>query len=127
MPLAGDVNTNVGVLVAACLANPDKSRHRYVNVTTDVMKMQDILDLWCSITGRQAAFVEATDADFETLWGLAGKEMAAQYRYGQENPDWEILKKGTGELISWADVGVKRSDLVDTKGTFEALHAKGSL
>ena len=127
MPLSGDVNTNVGVVVAACFDHPDKSNGKYINVTTDVMKMSDLLSLWSEISGRQAVFVEASDDEFEKLWGVAGHEMATQYRFGQENPDWEILRKRTGQLIAWEDVGVKRSDLLDTRGLFESLHAKGQL
>lgn len=127
LPNSGDVGNNVGVYVAAALSHPEKARGKYMNVTTDVISFREILRIWCDVSGRQAEYVECPDKEFEALWGVAGREMAMQYRFGQENSDWEVLKKGTGELVSASDLEIKRDQLIDVRGTFEALHAKGLL
>jgi len=52
-------------------------------VRTDRLSFTDILKIWSEVPGRQAEYVPISPEGFEATWGVAGKEMAMQYRSGE--------------------------------------------
>lgn len=112
----------MGVFVSAILANPAKTHGRYVNVKSEIKTFEEILKVWSEVTGKDAVYVELTLAEYEKIWGAYGREMAMQYAFGAENPDWEVMRKDL--VVSPAELGVTANQLVGLKGNLEQLKAK---
>ncbi|KAI9657660.1 MAG: hypothetical protein M1821_002836 [Bathelium mastoideum] len=119
LPVTGDVAHNVGTFVHAILSHPEKTRAKYLNVKTDVLTFQQILNVWSEVSGKEAVYVEVGPKEFQKLWGPFGAEMASQYRFGEvAQGDWEVLVRGQGLLVQPEEIGIQRGDLMDLKQTF---------
>ncbi|KAK3069369.1 hypothetical protein LTR53_012336 [Teratosphaeriaceae sp. CCFEE 6253] len=113
LPICGDVGVNVGVYVRAALEHAERSRGKYVYVRTDRLSFPDILKVWSEVSGKEAEYVPVSPQAFEALWGVAGKEMAMQYRSGEMWEDWDTLKPG--EVCTMQELGVRSEQLVGLK------------
>ncbi|KAI9666986.1 MAG: hypothetical protein M1831_001491 [Alyxoria varia] len=118
MPVSGDMNINPGLVARAAIQQPQKTLGKYVDVTTEVMPLGDILKVWSQVTGKEAAFVETTYAGYESMWGPAGAEFADQLKFGETVTDWHahIAK----DFVSCEELGVE-GQMVGLKGALEVL------
>lgn len=122
MPVAGEVGTNTGVFVSAILANPDKSQGgRYVFVKTETITHGEIMKIWEGVTGKKAQWIPASREVFADMWGVAGAELADQYIWGVEFPDWEVGSAKAVGFVAAEELGVKDGDLVGLKESFGLL------
>lgn len=122
LPISGDVGTNVGVFVTAILDHPEKMHGCYVNVKSEIKTFEQILEVWSEVTGKDAVYVELTPAEYERIWGAYGREMAMQYAFGADTPDWEVMRKD--EVVSPAELGVSPDQLIGLKGNLEQLRSR---
>ncbi|KAI9708153.1 MAG: hypothetical protein M1820_004107 [Bogoriella megaspora] len=127
LPITGSVGHNLGVFVHAILSNPKLTLGgKYLNVKTEVLSFQQILDIWSEVSGKNAVYAELGVDEFIKLWGPFGKEMAMQYKFGEvAKGDWEVLAREKGLLLTPEEVGIKQGDLKGTKETFQEM--KGAL
>lgn len=117
LPVSGEVSNNTGVFVKAILANPAKSQGRIAFVKTETLTHGEIVKVWEGVTGKKAQWIPTTVESYAALWGPAGKELADQYVWGVEYPDWGARK----DVVSVDDLGIKKEDLIDLKQNLEML------
>ncbi|KAF2229337.1 NAD(P)-binding protein [Viridothelium virens] len=122
LPLTGNGSHNVGVFVRAIISHPEKTRGKYMNVKTEVLTFQQILNIWSEVSGKEAVYAELGVEEYEKLWGPAGTEMAMQYKFGQvAKGDWEVLMREKGVLVQPEEVGIRKGDLLDLRQTLEGM------
>ncbi|KAH8734214.1 hypothetical protein BGZ61DRAFT_341837 [Ilyonectria robusta] len=102
--LAGDLETNTGIIVEALLKLGPKAFDRIAMGTTDLKPIRDLAVYYEKVTGKPTKYVEVSDEAFEALYGPYGKELAAQLRWSESVTDWENLDPG--RVISHQELGV---------------------
>ena len=122
VPIAGDVEVNVGIFVRQLLANPRLSHGKYAHVCTENLPYSDLLKIWAEVVGKEATYVEVSSATFEELWPMGGKDIAQQFEFGQAIGDWEAHCKK--DLLTPAQLGIKEGELVGVKQAFEKMKDK---
>ncbi|CAH0025889.1 unnamed protein product [Clonostachys rhizophaga] len=120
LPIAGDVQHNVGVVVEAILEAGAKAFNKVAIVITDYIKISDAVRVWESVSGSRAVYVGVPDSTIETIWGVGGLEIAAQLRWSEEFPDWHRIEPG--HVISLEELGVA-SRLRGFKQALESVKA----
>ena len=122
MPVSGDVSVNLGVYAVAALKHPEKTRGKYVDVRSDLLKLTDILKVWSEVTGKEDDYVPVPPEDFNKIWGPGGVEMSMQYQSGELWGDWERLKGK--DVVQPGDIGIQKDQLVDLRGDLTKLKEK---
>jgi hypothetical protein len=119
LPIAGDLETNAGIVIEALFENGAATFGKVAILITDYLPMTQVVSEWARVTGKRAAFAELTDEAVATVWGEFGLEMAAQYRWSEEYPDWHSFEPQ--RLVTMEELGIK-DKLIGFK---EALVAHG--
>lgn len=122
LPVSGNLSVNLGVFAVAALTHPDKTRGRYINVRSEILTFEDILQVWSEVAGKQAVYVPISKQQFEKVWGPAGEEMALQYEFGESHGDWESMRKD--QVCQPEEMGITQDQLVDLRGHLTSLKAK---
>lgn len=115
--VSGDMNINPGLWVRGILSSGTKAHGKYANVALEKLSFQEMLDIWAEVTGRKAMYVQATAETFVNLWGVAGRVMGQQNVLVESVDPWEETEKH----ISYADLGIKREDIVGYRGALEGM------
>ncbi|KAI8715909.1 NmrA domain-containing protein [Fusarium sp. LHS14.1] len=105
LPIAGDVQHNVGVVVEGILEDGPRSFGRIAIIITDYLKLSEVVKVWESVTGKRGVYIEVSDKTTEKIWGVGGLEIASQLRWGEEFPDWHKLEPE--RVISLEGLGVQ--------------------
>ncbi|KAI8660967.1 NmrA domain-containing protein [Fusarium keratoplasticum] len=92
LPIAGDAQHNVGVVVEGILEDGPRSFGRIAIVITDYLKLSEVVKVWESVTGKRAVYIEVSDKTTEKIWGVGGLEIASQLRWSEEFPNWHKLE-----------------------------------
>lgn len=78
---AGEIGHNLGVVVNAVLATPEKTIGRTILLVTDYKTFPEAVAAFEKVTGQSAIYCELTDDDYERLWGpLFGRESDIRIR-----------------------------------------------
>lgn len=104
IPTSGDMTVSTGIWVRQIIANPSKSLGKYADVCTEILTLGEILEIWSSVTGKPGVYVECSLEDFEKMWGLPGREMAQQFKFGESVREWHA--DVGGEFISMEELGI---------------------
>ncbi|OJD31706.1 uncharacterized protein BKCO1_4500091 [Diplodia corticola] len=121
IPVTGHGSVTVGVWARQVLANPEKTLGKYVSVHTEVISFEQMVQAWSEVTGKPAVFAEITPEGYEQLWGIAGREMAAQMKFGELVTDWHAhLGKS---LVSKEELGISPEEAKGFKYAMEQLKA----
>ncbi|KAJ5116630.1 hypothetical protein N7456_000978 [Penicillium angulare] len=111
MPFCGEVTHNVGVVVEAILAAPEKTIGRTVALTTDHATFTEAAALFEKVTGQTAVYSEVSDASFEHLYGpLFGRELVLGLRFHEKYPSEDLNDLpalGTGSIMTLEELGVR--------------------
>jgi NmrA-like family len=122
LPISGDISVNTGYVVEAILSKPDISLPgKYVAMVTEQRSYLDVLNVWEKVTRKSAVYVEVTDEDFESLWGIYGSELASQLRFSEEYGDWNSFKSKE-EVVTIDKLGLS-GKLVGLEETLAGLKA----
>lgn len=106
MHISGDIETNVGVYLAAVLANPKLTTPaKYIHVATDVLRYEYALKQWNEVTGKRAIYLNSGVKKFKVLFGPVGEELNAQFTANNEELDWH--KGVEKDMVSAAELGIK--------------------
>lgn len=73
--------------------------------TTDLRPISDLAVVYEKVTRKPTRYVEVSDEIFEALYGIYGRELAAQMRWSESVTDWENLDPG--RVISHQELGVE--------------------
>ncbi|UPL02494.1 hypothetical protein LCI18_013428 [Fusarium solani-melongenae] len=119
--LAGDLETNTGIIVEALFKAGAKAFDRIAMGTTDLRPISDLAVVYEKVTGKPTRYVEVSDETFEVLYGIYGKELAAQMRWSESVTDWENLDPG--RVISHQELGVE-GELVNFEEALAAARDK---
>lgn len=116
---AGDTETNPGVFVSAILAKPQVSTPaKYAFVYTEQGPFRDYYQAWSEVTGRRITYVQASQADYEAIWGKDfGGEMAVMFQAYEKEGDWGKAHKP--DVITAEDLEIEKGELVGLKETLE--------
>ncbi|OJJ03428.1 hypothetical protein ASPVEDRAFT_84875 [Aspergillus versicolor CBS 583.65] len=115
VPVAGVVEVNTGITVQSILAQPEKTHGKYVPKLTDLISWTAIAEGWSKYTGETAVYAEISDSEFEKLVGPSfGPEIARQFRFSEEYPDWYTYHPE--DTLSLKDLGVGEEVLGFYKG-----------
>ncbi|KAL1638592.1 hypothetical protein SLS58_008805 [Diplodia intermedia] len=121
IPVTGDVSVTVGVWVRQVLAAPDKTLGKYASVFTEVVSFEKMAQYWGEVTGKPAVFTEITAEGYEQIWGIAGRELAAQLKFGEQISDWHAH---LGQLlVSKEDLGISPEEAKGFKHALEQVKA----
>ncbi|KAJ4227928.1 hypothetical protein FSOLCH5_002139 [Fusarium solani] len=105
LPIAGDAQHNVGVVVKGILEDGPRSFGRIAIVITDYLKLSEVVRVWESVTGKRGVYIEVSDKTTEKIWGVGGLEIASQLRWSEEFPNWHKLEPE--RVISLEGLGVQ--------------------
>ena len=114
----GDVHANVGPIVAAILAQPEKTLNgTFVQAYTEETSAGELLQTWAQAQNKTAQYVQVDRSTFNALWPGWSEEMGVMMEFWDSARDksWS----GEARIITAADLGVK--DLVGAKEAFAAL------
>ncbi|GKT64330.1 HSCARG dehydrogenase [Colletotrichum tofieldiae] len=121
LPIAGDLQTNCGIVVRGILDAGPKAYGKIAICITDYRPITDLVSEFEKITGRPAAYLEFSDQDVEKFWDVFGAEFASQLRWSESNPNWHDLI--ADRVISMRELGVE-GKLVNFEQALEALKDK---
>ncbi|KAM0424471.1 hypothetical protein ACHAPT_010395 [Fusarium lateritium] len=105
LPIAGDAQHNVGVVVQGILDAGPKAFGKIAIVITDYLKMSEVVQVWEGVSGRRGVYIEISDKTVEKIWGIAGLEIASQLRWSEEFPDWHQVEPE--QVITFEELGVE--------------------
>ncbi|RTE84554.1 hypothetical protein BHE90_000859 [Fusarium euwallaceae] len=105
LPIAGDVQHNVGVVVEGILEAGPRAFGKIAIVVTDYLKLSDVVKVWESVTGKRGVYIEVSDKTTEKIWGVGGLEIASQLRWSEEFPNWHKLEPE--HIITLEGLGVQ--------------------
>jgi hypothetical protein len=91
----GDQASNVGPFTLAILKQPKITQGKTVLATVETVTKGEILEMWSSVTGKPAEYVEISLDDFDRLWPKWGLEMGEMLKFWEDFGD----KSWTGEEI----------------------------
>jgi hypothetical protein len=111
------MNVNPGLWVKAILANPQKTRGKFVFVVTETLTWDEAFRLWSEVTGKQAKLIHCSTQEIVDLWGVSGKELDDQLQWSVHVPDWTVAAKV--DYVSAEELGV--TGAIGTKDAWEAL------
>ncbi|KAJ5261347.1 hypothetical protein N7478_011942 [Penicillium angulare] len=110
MPFSGEITHNIGVVVDAILAAPEKTIGRTVPLHTDHATFTEVVALFEKVTGQTAVYSEVSDESFEHLYGpLFGRELVLGLRFHEKYPSEDLNDLpplGTGTLMTLEELGV---------------------
>ncbi|OIW23036.1 NAD(P)-binding protein [Coniochaeta ligniaria NRRL 30616] len=105
LPVAGDLETNAGIVVEGLFEKGAAAFGKVAILITEYLPLTEVVAEWSRVTGRRAAYAEATDQAMGTVWGEFGLEIAAQLRWSEEYPDWHSFEPE--RVIGFEELGVK--------------------
>lgn len=111
----------VGVWVRQVLANPQKSIGKYATVATEVLTFEQMLAAWSEVTGKPAVFVETSVEEYERIWGIPGREIAMQLKFGEQIDDWYEAYRGKGGVLTQEELGIKPEEVSGFKYALEQV------
>lgn len=80
------MTVNPGIWVRQAIASAPASYGKYANVALEKWTFQEMMDVWCEITGKKGEYVPCTAQHWTNLWGPAGTEVSsAAYMRGPSN------------------------------------------
>lgn len=123
VPTTGDMTKNPGIWVRQILANPQKTRGKYLAVITDDTTTGEMLQIWSKVTGKEAVYVEITLEQYANVFGIAGEELGSQYKFNEAVPDWSADHTEAGNFVTRAEIGIQDSEVVDFEGALQDLKA----
>ncbi|EOA85123.1 uncharacterized protein SETTUDRAFT_172074 [Exserohilum turcica Et28A] len=119
--LAGDMTVNPGIWVRQVLAAGDKAFGRCSNVALEKWTFQEMVDMWCEVTGKKCVFAEISAETATKLHGVVGAELSLQFKYGEACDPWEVTK----DFISPEQLEIDPEEVVGFRGTIAGLKAAG--
>ncbi len=114
----GDVHANVGPIVAAILAQPEKTLNgTVVHAYTEKTSAGELLQTWAQAQNKTAQYVQVDGSTLNALWPGWSEEMSVMMEFwaSAREKSWS----GEARIITAADLGVK--GLVGAKEAFAAL------
>jgi hypothetical protein len=111
------MTVSTGIWVRQILANASNTKGKYAHVCTEFLSFGEMLEIWSTVTGKSAVFVECSAEEYEELWGVAGKEIAQQMKYGETVTDWDA--NAVGGFVSKKDLGITED--IGFKTSLESL------
>lgn len=80
--MAGDVTVNVGLFVAAILAQPEKTQlGKTVLVSTETMTASDVLATWAQVQGKESQVLTVEPSVYFKMWPVMGELMHLSASY----------------------------------------------
>ena len=109
LPIAGEVETNAGVVVEAILRAGARAHGKIVILVTEYRSVADVASTAARITGKRIAYAEIPDAHYGRLYGgdyeAIGLEMASRMRWSEVYPDWHAFEPE--RVMTFADLGIE--------------------
>lgn len=115
--VAGDMAVTPGIWVRQILANPAKTKGRYAMVATEFLSFGEILRIWSEVTGRPSVYLEVGGKEYEEIWGVLGKELLDQLKFGELNPHWI----DSYDALSAEELGITLDGAFGCRAAFESL------
>ncbi|KAK5130563.1 hypothetical protein LTR08_001943 [Meristemomyces frigidus] len=113
-----DVEHNVGLFVAALIAQPAVSLPaKYVSVHSDILPYADVFATWSAVTGKRCEFIQCAPAQYERMMGVFGKELASQLALNEVAPDWG--RGHGGDVVTAKELGIE-GEVLSLRQSFEA-------
>lgn len=113
IPFAGDVSFNVGQVVKAIFAQPEKTIGHYVEVTAEVTSIREYaktLENALKRRGKETRviFLESSLSDFEQIWGPVGTEIGLMFKYFNDYGDGNYeMHSGTYRYVTAKQLGIE--------------------
>ncbi|KAJ8065175.1 hypothetical protein OCU04_005887 [Sclerotinia nivalis] len=137
VPMVGDHNTNIGLVVKRMLARPELCPPlSYVFAVTDWLENGELLRLWAKLVeehhGRKidAVYVQSNLEAVDQLWPGQGGEMGLMLKVLEELGK-EAWSKRDAKIVTMQELGLKvgdaEGDLVDTRMALRKLIANDML
>jgi hypothetical protein len=131
VPMVGDHNTNIGIVVERLLERPDLCLPMmYVLAVTEWMANGELLSLWAKIVGEKqgdkinAVYVHSDIETVDRLWPELGKEMGLMLKFLEDHGKKAWAKSGVG-VVTMQDLGLRvgegEGDLVSTERAIQNL------
>lgn len=102
--LAGDMETNCGIVVEGILNAGSKAFGKIAICVTDYVPFKDVVTEFTRVTGKSAVYLEISDDDIAKVWGPFGSELASQLRWGEHYSEWASFSPG--RVISLEELNV---------------------
>lgn len=117
IPVSGDINVTPGVYTRHIVERPELTKGKFVDITPEVLTFGDMLKIYGEVTGRQTGYFYVSPEAFADVWGVAGKEVADQFVFGEQ------FKNGftTPGSITKEQLGIKDDEWPGFRQTLESL------
>jgi len=117
IPVSGDIRVTPGIWTRQILANPEKTKTKFVDIAPETLSFGEMLDIYGEVTGRQVGYVQCSIGDYEKIWGPGGKELADQLVFGEQ------FEQGWGSEggVPMAELGIKPEEVPGFRKTIESL------
>ncbi|KAI9641334.1 hypothetical protein NHQ30_010136 [Ciborinia camelliae] len=133
VPMVGDHNTNIGLVVERMLARPELcSPVSYVFAVTDWLENGELLRLWAKLVAEKhgqdinAVYVQSDLEAVNLLWPGLGGEMGLMLKVLEQLGE-EAWSKKDAKIVTMQDLGLKvgesEGDLVSTEMALRRLIA----
>jgi ABC-type amino acid transport substrate-binding protein len=86
MKSIGEAGVNVGIFVKAIIAQPEKTRGKFVLAHVDDLTTGEFLAAWSKGQGKQAQYIQVEKQIFYDLWPVWAEEMDKMQMF------WEVAK-----------------------------------
>lgn len=113
IPFVGDETINIGIMVKAILAQPEKTLGRYVLGNAEVLSCKDWMRIFTGVLqGKglelEVGYIECTLASFEAFWGHAGTEIGLMFKYFEDMGLEGYKNVGDGDpILTMNDLGIQ--------------------
>lgn len=121
------MSVNPGIWTRQILATGGPAKGKYTNVALERWSFREMAEKWTEITGKKLHAVQVSEDAWAEIWGLAGRELAWQFKFGELVDPWGVEGRDEATFISSHELGIDRDEVVGFEGTLRGFQAAGLL
>ncbi|KAL2115220.1 hypothetical protein VTJ04DRAFT_10883 [Mycothermus thermophilus] len=123
--VAGDMSVNPGIWVRQILAAGPVAHGKYTCMALERLSFRQMMDRWCAVTGRRGYVKQVTEEEWTKNWGVAAREMAVQFRFGERCDPWAKREGDGKEFITPEELGIEEREVIGFEQTIRGLVERG--
>ncbi|KAL1837787.1 hypothetical protein VTJ49DRAFT_3397 [Mycothermus thermophilus] len=123
--VAGDMTVNPGIWVRQILATAPAAEGKYTRIALERLSFREMMDGWSAATGRKGVIRQVSEEEWTRMWGVAGTELAWQFRFGEMCDPWAKREGDGKEFVGPEELGIDPKEVVGFEETVRGLVRKG--
>lgn len=119
------MSVNPGIWVRQILAAGPVAHGKYTCMALERLSFRQMMDRWCAVTGRRGYVKQVTEEEWTKNWGVAAREMAVQFRFGERCDPWAKREGDGKEFITPEELGIEEREVIGFEQTIRGLVERG--